>query len=707
MPLPSFFRFSRMRFRNKLNLGIGLIVLFTSLLLATVFTRTSADALLQESKRRGQVLADNLALHATDPVLSMDLLMLKNMVDELHSVDEDIVYAFLLDSQNRILVHSFGHGFPTELRLANLVPYGETRSVRLIDTGKDRIYDFAVPVTVADKKVGTVRIGLSRTKVHEVVRGLIVTTSGLTGIALLVGLVISTQFARRISYRLGLLREHAEEMVRGNLDLKTDVHLNHNCWEMQRCKGKGCPAYGDTERRCWYLAGTLCANCNPEDYPGKMDNCRECPVFMVNAGDEIQELSETFDVMALSLRKHISELQNTQKDLTRQQEILRTILSVNPDQVSLVDRRLNYLAVNTAFARFAGKREEDIIGHAETEVFPTAMDPLRHEESMEILRHGKPVNREALFTSAANTRRWFHLLRVPVYDERQRIIGVLTTARDITALKDYQDQLIHSQKMESVGKLAGGVAHEINTPLGIILGYAQLLQEDVSEDSQLHADLGIIEKQAKFCRKIVADLLGFSRQTGSEKKEMCFNNSIMEVVQLIRHAFKLDKVEIIPDLDDRFPIIFGDPEKLKQVWINLLSNAAEAMEEGGIIKITTRLDVSNFTITAIFADTGSGIREEDRTIIFDPFFSTKPVGKGTGLGLSVSFGIIEDHQGCIEAVSPLPRGMINEAALAALPDRGPGTAFIVTLPLEASDGNAPKTCFDKNRPVRTETITEN
>ncbi|GFM37937.1 ATP-binding protein [Desulfovibrio psychrotolerans] len=704
LPL-KYLRLSRMRFRNKLNLGITLIVVLSSIVLATAVTRISADALLQESKRRGQVLADNLALRAADPMLSVDLLVLKNMVDELHSVDEDILYAFFLDDKHRILVHSFAGGFPSDLRAANLVPYGESKSVRLLDTGRERIYDFAVPVVVAGRSVGTARIGLSHTKAQEVVQGLIVTIAGLAGIALLVAIFISTQFARRISLRLGQLREHAEEMVRGNLELDTGVHLHRNCWEIQQCQGRDCPAYGDTERRCWYLAGTMCANCNPEDYPGKMSNCRECPVFLENAGDEIQELSETFDVMALSLRKHITDLQRAQKDITRQQELLRTILSVSPDQVSLIDRNFRYLAVNRAFARFFGNEEHEIIGLAETDVISPLTDPERQAETRAILRDGTPVNREALIVSAAGVRRWFHILRVPVLDERQRIIGVLTTARDITDLKSYQDQLIHSQKMESVGKLAGGVAHEVNTPLGIILGYAQLLQEDVPPESQIHQDLAIIEKQAKFCRKIVADLLGFSRQTSSEKKEMCFNNSVMEVVQLIRHAFKLDHLEIITDLDDRFPVIYGDPEKLKQVWINLLSNAAEATECGGIIKIVTRLDVANFTITAIFMDTGSGIREEDRKAIFDPFFSTKPVGKGTGLGLSVSFGIIEDHEGTIEAVSPLPQGMIDEETLAGI-THGPGTAFIVTLPLESSDGYEPRTCKDKNRPAEAASDTE-
>lgn len=214
------------------------------------------------------------------------------------------------------------------------------------------------------------------------------------------------------------------------------------------------------------------------------------------------------------------------------------------------------------------------------------------------------------------------------------------------------------------------------------------MQDDVPQ-GQLRDDLGIIEKQAKFCRKIVSDLLGFSRQTESQKKEMCFNNSIMEVVSLVRHTFSLENVEIITVLDDRLPIIYGAPDKLKQVWMNLLNNALGALPHGGIVKIRTRLDIAHMTVTAEFADTGTGVAAENLRKIFDPFFSTKPVGKGTGLGLSVSFGIIEDHQGSLEAVSPLPEGTITEplpaGVLAAAPQGevpGPGTLLRVTLPLE-------------------------
>lgn len=678
---------SRLRFRTKINLGITAIVVLTALIIAIFVTSMASDALVQEARKRGRVLAGNLALRAVDPLLSVDLLQLKTMVDEVTEVDEDIVYAFIEDDRDRILVHTFNGGFPVDLKAANKAGTGNRMNIITIDTGIEKIYDFAAPVFLAGKPIGTVRIGLSRTRIQQVTNALILAISALTVVALAIAVLVSTQFAKRITARIGLLREHAEDIVKGNLDVTHTRRTVNVCREIRDCGNIDCPAWKDDLRRCWYISGTQCPDCGDSDYPDKLVNCRNCDVYISSSGDEIQELAETFDVMATTLKYHIEDLESAQKNILRQQKLLQTILNVSPDQVSLVGTDLKYMSVNAAFARSCGMSEEDIIGRRDSDLFGDELSKSRKDELINVLSSGNIINKEDSFNPEdENTLQWFHTIRVPVYDEDQNITGVLSTARDITQLKSYQSQLIQSQKMESVGKLAGGVAHEINTPLGIILGYAQLLQEDVEKDSQIHKDLAIVEKQARFCRKIVADLLGFSRQTASDKIEMCFNNSILEVVQLVNHTFKLENVKIVTELDDRFPIIQGDPEKLKQVWLNLLSNAMEAMSEGGVVKVITRLDTRDLTITAFFADTGYGISKKNIDSIFDPFFSTKPVGKGTGLGLSVSFGIIQDHGGKITVTSPLPEGIIDEE----IPEEsGPGTLFTITLPLEPGHENEP------------------
>lgn len=674
---------SRMKFRTKIGLGISLIVAVIAVVLSLLVGRIAGRAMVEESKKRGLALAENLSLRATDPLLAMDYLRLKNMVDEMEAVSEDIEYAFVQDATGRVVVHTFKSGFPVDLQEVNTLGKKERSSILLLDTGRVRIYDFAVKVGVAGDGIGTVRIGLSRSKIQQVVNRVTMIVYGVSGAILLASMLLSAQFARRITKRLNRLQEQAERVVQGNLDLQTGPPLSRNCWEIMDCNLEKCPAYGDSRRRCWYQAGTMCAACSDLEYPEKTESCRKCPVYKQNVGDEIQDLAESFDVMALTLNSHIEELKEAEKVLTRQQRLMRTILDVTPDLVCLLDENRVYLAANKAFAEFISRSVDEIVGKTDAELFPKEVAAERCRENTEVLADGRARHKEQLVRH--NDREyWFHTVTMPVLDRDGRNIGIMRSSRDITEIKKYQAQLIQAQKMESVGKLAGGVAHEINTPLGIILGYAQLLQEDVEKDDAVYNDLLIIEKQAKVCRKIVSDLLGFSRQTESAKREMCFNNSVMEAVSLVRHTFQLDHVEIRTELDDRMPIIYGDPEKLKQVWINLLNNARDAIADGGVIVVGSRLNSKEQSITAWFSDSGSGISKDDLQRIFDPFFSTKPVGKGTGLGLSVSFGIIEDHGGEIRAQSPLP-AEFRPAELPEGTNFGPGTVVLVELPLEHED----------------------
>ncbi|EHJ49088.1 multi-sensor signal transduction histidine kinase [Solidesulfovibrio carbinoliphilus subsp. oakridgensis] len=673
--LPRFPSLSRLSFRTKINCGIVLIVGLVSIPLAYLTWRAAAQSLQAETRKRGLVLSENLAMRVSDAMLSMDLLRLKNMVDELRKVD-DIVYAFILDRDGRVLVHTFRDGFPVELTDAN-APAGGAPHIQLLDTGRELIDDFAAPVVIVGTPFGTARIGLSRTKAEAAADRLALMIVFYSALAMVAALAPSTLFARRVTERINRLKIHAEEVVKGNLDLRTGPRTEDACSAIMACDKAACPAHGDRDRRCWLTA-------SPDLYRDGPDSCRACPVYREQKGDEIQDLAETFDVMAVSLKTHLDELRRAERVLTRQERLLRTILDATPDLVCLLDERLTYLAVNRAFATFVGRDAQAIVGATDEQVFPADEGAAMHGENRLVLTSGRPSDREVQLRRGGAPV-WLHVVRVPVTDASGRAIGLLRTARDVTQLKQFQEQLIQAQKMESLGKLAGGVAHEINTPLGVILGYSQLLQEDVPPDSQILVDLQTIEKQAKVCRKIVADLLGFSRQAESAKIEMCFNNSLMEAVTLVRHAFSLDQAAIATDLDERMPIIYGDPEKLKQVWINLLANARDALDrKGGTLLVRSRLFAAEQKVTAWFADTGPGISPDNQSRIFDPFFTTKPVGQGTGLGLSVSFGIIKDHGGTITVASPVPAGFFD----AALPaddsgnGAGPGTVFTVDLPLD-------------------------
>jgi two-component system NtrC family sensor kinase len=267
-----------------------------------------------------------------------------------------------------------------------------------------------------------------------------------------------------------------------------------------------------------------------------------------------------------------------------------------------------------------------------------------------------------------------------ILDESGEFAGCEGMAKDVTELRRVTERLIESQKMATVGQLAAGVAHEINTPLQIILTHAQLLADEFPEGGEPLEDLKLVETQAKICGKIVADLLLYSRESQSMIDSLDINQIIEEVLAVMEHSLNMDRIYISRNFESHFPPISGDSEKLKQVYINMLNNAHEAIGADGVIGITTHHDREAGEIVTCFIDSGTGIKPEMIDKIFDPFFTTKGVGEGTGLGLSVIIGIIKDHGGYIEVESPPSAGRLKILETGAGDKRGPGTAFIIHLP---------------------------
>lgn len=688
---------TRLSFRGKIILGVTAIVLVFGLLSAIFVSRIATQAMLGEIKKRGLSLGLALSARTADPMLAFDFLRLKNMVDELKESSDDIIYVFVQDKHGQVLSHTFKAGFPIQLKDANQVPLGSPQQIQLLDIreeqGEDReqerVYDFAIPVTISKERLGTVRVGLSQVKAQAAVHQLLFTIFYISAGAGLMAVVLGTLFAGTVTRRLNMLRQSAEDIVKGNLDLQTGPQLRRNCWDIKDCQQPLCPAYNDTRRRCWYLVGTMCPECASGGFEQKIEACQECQVYQEIRGDEIQSLAEAFDFMALNLDTYIANLKEAERTLTRQQQLLKTILDVTPDLVSLQDENLTYRAVNPAFCQFFGVSEPDILGKTDAQIFPQVAE--RHQaEDLQIFRTGSPMSKELPLTRN-HRRQWLHIVKVPVYDE-DRISGLLLTARDITELKQYQEKLLQSVKMEQLGRLAGGMAHEINTPLCIILGYAQMLLEDVPAGTESFEYLGIIEKQAQICRRIVGDLLSFSRHIESKMEEMDLNQSIEEVLHLVRHTFKQNWVDIVTAFDADLPRITADKERLKQVWINLLNNALDSIGQDGTIWVKTSICPHGRRVLVTVADSGSGIEAEDLKRVFEPFFTTKAPGAGTGLGLSVSFGIIQDHHGTISALSPSSPSFRGEAGPGRRPP-GQGSVFLVELPV-SPDETGTDSCED-------------
>ncbi len=669
--------FRGMKFRTKITLGVTFMLVFSGLGLGLLLSAMSSKALLEEGRKRGMALTSGLAFRLAEPILAVDFLQMKNLIDNVHGQYTDVQYIFLIDASGNIVSHTFSGGFPTDLLQVNLD--GETAQPILLTTEHGLVYDFRARIILGEKNLGIVRLGLSRSAMDAQINRQrltsLLSTLGVVG----VGILLTLWFARTVTFRLNRLRQSAEEIVKGNLDVHAGFSLEKNCWEIMDCGQAECPAYGDTRRRCWYLAGTLCPDCRGKKYPQKMESCRHCTVFQHNFGDEIQDLAEAFDAMAITVKKHIEELTEREKTIARQQGLLKTIMNVTPDFITLQDKDLVYRFASKAFCDYFNFSEEEVVGKTDFDIFSPAQADLNYHEDKEILITKRPLAKEITFKRPEG-QHWFHVVKVPVLDEDNGIMGLLLTARDISVLKKFQEQLIQSQKMEDLGRLAGGVAHEINTPLGIILGYTQLLMDDI-KDEELLADLKIVEKQTKVCRKIVADLLGFSRHTHSVSEAVDINASLQEVIKLVEHVFFLNRIRILRAWAEHVPLLTGDRERLKQVWLNLLNNAADAIGQDGIIYVQSRLCDQGQKVEVSVADTGKGVAKEHVSKLFDPFFTTKEVGKGTGLGLSVSFGIIKEHGGRITAQSPPPPQYLPEDFQRS-EAFGPGTVFIAQLPLD-------------------------
>ena len=256
----------------------------------------------------------------------------------------------------------------------------------------------------------------------------------------------------------------------------------------------------------------------------------------------------------------------------------------------------------------------------------------------------------------------------PLVSREFKTLGRIVLVDDITARIGLESQLAQAEKLSSIGLLAAGVAHEVNTPLAVISSYTQMLSKQLRDDERLAPLLDKITKQTFRASEIVNGLLNFSRTGGAEFRATDLNAVVRETLNLLEHQLKTARIELVTELEADLPLIQGNSGKLQQVFLNLFLNAKDAMHEGGCLRVSTSC---NGSVTVSVADSGSGIAPEHVQRIYDPFFTTKTAVKegerrGTGLGLAVTYGIMQEHAGKIHVES----------------QPGAGTTFALEFPLK-------------------------
>ncbi len=370
---------------------------------------------------------------------------------------------------------------------------------------------------------------------------------------------------------------------------------------------------------------------------------KQSKVRLTQAATELRELN-------LSLEDKVEE---RTAELSKSEKKFRHLFTASKDMVFFSDSNHVILDMNASGSEMLGYSRYETSLLALRDIFRHEGDVTVYAKMLEL--DGYIRDLEIEFKKKDGSTIYVLISATALYDEQGQLIGSEGIAKDLTRLKTMMEQLVSSEKMASVGQMAAGIAHEINTPLGIILGYAQLMMDDFDKDSETYQNLEVIERQTQASRKIVADLLKYSRQSGSAREQIDLNEILDDAVAVTEHNLNLSHIKVVLELAKDLPQVVGDPERLRQVLVNLINNAHHAMEkvEEGRLLLRTRWDAQAAKVIVEIQDTGHGIPEHIKARIFDPFFTTKPVGKGTGLGLSVSYGIIQEHGGTIAIESPV------------------------------------------------------
>jgi signal transduction histidine kinase len=262
-----------------------------------------------------------------------------------------------------------------------------------------------------------------------------------------------------------------------------------------------------------------------------------------------------------------------------------------------------------------------------------------------------------------------------VFSEDNKPLGSTAIIKDITEKEEMDKLIYNTEKLASIGTLAAGVAHEINNPLTVILGFTDLLREKFAEGSPEYKDLVMIEENANTAKRIVEDMLGFARVTEGMGDIVDVKHAVERVMSIVEVTLKQENITIRADLPDGLPAVPGDSREFQQVIFNLINNAMAAMAASGGV-LTVEVGVENSRVKITISDTGIGIPKSVRGQIFDPFFTTKKVGEGTGLGLSLCYGIVKKHGGTIEFTSVSKEDN---------PDLPSGTTFTVSMPVYESE----------------------
>lgn len=594
----------RLSLGKKLSITISLLIFSFSLLLSLFVISQSAKTMDEQLKERGFEIAKRISLLSGDFILHDDIWELYKIVrdttKEEGSVENIVSYAMILDKSGNLLVHSdplsARLGEPLELKGLDMDQIG-SKDIKIEDKrDKDTIYEITSMVYSRNDKIGITRIGITKRHLEERIRMLkkrVILISAILGFfGIIAGLFISRRLTRPL-YQLTRLTTTL-----------TDADFDFN----------------------------------------KEKKIEDIKVSFKGGKDEIGLLAESFHGMIKRLEKTINELR-------RSEERHRSLWEHAEDPMIRFTLDKKIIAVN--------KRVEDVIGYPRQQIIGSDIYSIINDNCRNIfdeifqytLIKGKAPTTEMEILTVDRRVLTMEVDIRPVTDNNE-VIALQSHFRDISKRKEIEQELIKAARFGAMGELALTLSHEINNPLGIIMGFTQRLLDKVNAAHPFYESMRIITEEGKRCKKIMENLLTFSRPPSFEYSFVDLQGLVEDSLELLSPSLQKHEISVEKSIPDDLPELYADPSQIKQVLINIFLNAVDAMPQGGKLIISASLEDPYINI--IISDSGMGIKRENLDRLFTPFFSTKE--GGTGIGLLISKRIVEGHGGRIAIESELGVG---------------------------------------------------
>lgn len=598
---------------------VGLVILLALAVVIFVRRRLS-ETLRAEYVNKGRKMAANLAEGSEHLVLTEDLVSLRERCAELKASDEDLEYVYVADRGGRVLAHTFAGGFPADLTGVNIPQPGDVWTRELLDTTEaGLIHDLAVPVLGG--RLGAVHVGLSEARLARTISQFTAAIVAITCIVLLAAGALAAAVSWVVTQPVRDLTEAAQKIRDGELGQQ--------------------------------VAATT--------------------------KDELGDLVESFNQMSNELLRQHQALKDrnrgiriAQEQVAQERDKLRAIIDGMVEGVIFVDAEDRISLCNESAGRIWQGTASELLGQPLLECHPPDVRPMVTEILSQArdrpgfaVAHTMKLRKGSCLSSYSSVHR-----------EDGRYLGLVLLSLDIServALEQeherLRDELFQHEKMALIGQIAASVAHELNTPLSTILLRAQLLRRQRVDDGEL-SDLEVVESEAQRCRRIIDSLLGFARRSEGTMSRTDLQSLVHQSLSLLENDLTRRGVSVETDYASDGAAIRADGGQILQVLMNLVTNARDAMPEGGRLRIATAVPSGSGTVVIHITDEGCGMEPNVLEKAFDSFFTTKPPGKGTGLGLAICERIVEEHSGRIEIQSEPAQGTTVTVRLPMVPAKG-------------------------------------